>query len=659
MLPQTSSEIALYPEPDILPVIVIGAGPVGVRVVLELCRHLPECPVHLFSGEPWAPQRRFKLNSVLTSEIDQAELSQNISLSDKPHVVTHFNEYVVGIDRQSRTITTRYGNRYEYRRLILATGSDPNVPRIPGIGLAGVYTFRDMTDTDQLYTSMTRSRHTAVIGGGLLGLEAAKAMRRFNTRVTVIEHSAHLLFQQLDARGAGLLKSYMESLGIRVHTNEGVRQILGGLTVQGIELRSGVTFKCDTIILAAGVQPNIELACEAGLATGRGILVNDRLQTSDPLIYAVGECIEHRGVISGLVAPGYEQAYVVARAIADRPACYTGSISVTSLKVAGYPIFSMGDVRESHWQGDEPTFCDQSKGIYRKLVIERDRLVGVVAVGEWSEIPRLRDMIYNHRRLMPWQLWRFHKNGRIWRDEGTVDLLGWPISATLCNCTGISLARLHRELGNGAGSLEQLTAATGAGSVCGACKPLLSNLIDCVQSESDANWRTLAGISLVIVVLTLSFLLPVEWSAKQHLQEMLPGDWNSRWYALQLVTGYCLVVAGLLLALLSRYKRISSCNWKNFEHWRAFHITLGFMTVLILMLHTGLHTGQGSSLWLMLNFTGLLLSGALLGGLYGLKRWLPIDWVRRSRYLSLKAHLLLLWPLPLLVGMHITKVFHI
>lgn len=655
MLPEPSNEIALYPESDSLPVIVIGAGPVGVRVVLELCRHLPDCHIHLFSGEPWAPQKRIKSNSFLATEIDQAELIQNVSLSDKSHVITHFNEYVIGIDRESRTITTRYGNRYEYRHLILATGSNPKVPRIPGIGLAGVYTFRDMTDTHRLYASMTRSRHTVVIGGGLLGLEASKAMRRFNTRVTVIEHSAHLLFEQLDARGSEILQRHIESLGIRVHTNEGIRQILGGLTVQGIELRSGATFKCDTIILAAGVQPNIELACEAGLAIGRGILVNDRLQTSDPLIYAVGECIEHRGVISGQVAPGYEQAYVVARVIADRPASYTGSISVTSLKVAGYPIFSMGDVHESHWQGDDPIFYDQSQGVYRKLNIKCDRLVGVVAVGEWSEIPRLRDIIYNHRRLMPWQLWRFHNNGRIWRDEGTVDLLSWPSSATLCNCTGITLSRMHTEFDKGADSFEELTAATGAGSVCGACKPLLFNLIDCIRSESETNWRTFAGISFVILLLTLSLMLPEEWPTKQFIQELLPWERISRWYVLEQVTGYCLVAFGLFLIGLSQYKRISKRNLGNFEQWRAFHITFGFMTTIILMLHTGLHMGQGLSLWLMLNFTGLLLTGSLLGGLYGLKRWLPINWIRRTRYLSLKAHLYLLWPLPLLIGLHITK----
>ncbi|MGD8589632.1 MAG: FAD-dependent oxidoreductase [Chromatiales bacterium] len=503
MLPELTNETALHTEPDILPDIVIGAGPVGVRVVLELCRHLPDRHVHLFSREPLSAQKRIKRNSFLTPEVDQAELNQNISLTDKPNVITHFNEAVVGIDREHRSITTRNGSRYHYRYLILATGSKPNVPRIPGIGLSGVYTFRDITDTQQLYASMTRSRHTLVIGGGLLGLEAAKAMRRFNTRVTVIERNAHLLFQQLDRSGAELLKKHMESLGVRIHTNESVRQILGSLTVQGVELRSGKTFKCDTIILAVGVQPNIELAHEAGLATARGILVNDRLQTSDPIIYAVGECVEHRGVISALIAPGYEQAYVVASTIAKRPASYNGSISITSLKVANYPVFSMGDVRESQWEGDDPIFCDQARGIYRRLAIERDHLVGVIAVGEWSEIPRIREMLYRHRRLMPWQIWRFRRTGRLWRDAGTVDPLTWPANAILCNCTAISLARLQRELDNGCRSVEDLAAVTGAGSVCGSCKPLISNLISRAQEKTDNNWLRRTGVPLLIALLAL------------------------------------------------------------------------------------------------------------------------------------------------------------
>jgi len=658
MLPEQSNEIALFPESDILPIIVIGAGPVGVRVVLELCRQLPECRIHLFSGEPWTAQKRIKPNSFLVTESDQAELSQNTGLTDSSQVITHFNEYVVGIDRINRAITTRYGNRYGYRHLILATGSKPNVPQIPGIGLEGVYTYRDMTDTQRLYAGMTRSRHTLVIGGGLLGLEAAKAMRRFNTRVTVIEHSSHLLFQQLDTRGAQMLRRHVEALGIRVYTNESIKQILGSLIVQGVQLRSGNIIKCDTIILAAGVQPNIELASESGLAIGRGILVNDRLQTSDTLIYAVGECVEHRGVIYGLAAPGYEQAYVVACAIADRPGCYTGSVSVTSLKVAGYPIFSMGEVRESDWQGDDPVYLDQAHGIYRKLIIERDRLIGVIALGDWSEIPRLRETVYNRRRLMPWHVWRFRRYGRLWREAGSLDFLSWPASATICNCTGISLARLQRELDMGASSVAELTAATGAGSVCGACKPLLGNLVGGAQAQTAGGWRSLSGISLVIALLVLLFLLPVKLPYNTSVQDALQWDGLWRDPLQKQITGFGLLGSGLMLALLGLRKRLSVFRWGSFERWRLLHVILGLATTAILLLHTGLRLGQELNLLLMLSFIGLLLSGSALGCLYGFEHRLPAGWLSRTRRLSHWCHVLLLWPLPLLLGLHVAKTYY-
>ena len=652
MLPEHTTEIALDPGSDALPVIVIGAGPVGVRVVLEICRQLPDYPIRLFSDEPWTPNKRIKRNPFITAEIDHAELNQTIGLTEKNHVITHFNESVVSIDRENRSITTRYGNCYVYRHVILATGSQPNVPRIPGIGLAGVHTFRDMTDTQQLYASITRSRHTVVIGGGVLGLEAAKAMRRFNTRVTVIEHSDHLLFQQLDVQGAEFLRMHMELRGIRIRTNESVRQILGSLTVQGVELRSGETFKCDTIILAVGIQPNIELARDAGLVSRRGIMVNDRLQTSDPLIYAVGECVEHRGVISGLIAPGYEQAYVVARALADRPAMYTGSISVTNLQVAGYPVFSMGDVQESQWEADAPIFVDQTRGIYRKLTIERDRLVGVIALGDWSDIPRLREMVYNKRRLMPWHLWRFRKTGRLWHNEGVVDLLSWPSSATLCNCTGISLARLYRELDNGASSVEDLTAATGAGTVCGTCKPLLVNLIHCSGVDTDGNRHLFAGASMIVALLTLLFLIPFGLPINQSTQNPLP--WNDAFYQL---SGYVLFVFGVILGLLSLRKRIIGFTWGSIKEWRLFHIIFGVMTTALLLFHTGLRLGHELNFLLMISFIGLLLSGSMLGGLYGFERRMPAGWIRRTRRLSQWAHLLLFWPFPLLLGIHIAKTY--
>ena len=405
-----------------LPIVVIGAGPVGLRTAEELVRQIGESRIEIFGNEPWALHNRVKLSSYLAGEVAHEEMEGTFKLADNSNIQTHINEAVTDINPDTKSVTTRYGNVLHYRFLVIATGSQPFVPCIPGVGLQGVYTFRDMTDTHRLFARKARSRHTLVIGGGLLGLESAKAMRRFNTRVTVVEHNAHLMFRQLDRRGSRILQQHVESLGINVITNQSVRQILGTLHVQGVELCSGQTLRCDTVILAAGVSPNIDLAKEAGLKTNRGILVNDRLQTSDPSIFAVGECVEHRGEVYGLVDPGYEQAAVAACAIAGKPAVYRGPLSVTSLKVVGYPVCSIGDVRECDRQRQGSYFKDETIGVYRQLIIDRGRLIGVIALGEWHEIPRLREMIYNRRRIKPWQLWRFRSSGMLWRNRDTENL---------------------------------------------------------------------------------------------------------------------------------------------------------------------------------------------------------------------------------------------
>ncbi|MDJ0806400.1 MAG: FAD-dependent oxidoreductase [Gammaproteobacteria bacterium] len=399
------------------PIVVIGTGPVGMRMVLELNRQDPACRIQLFGNEPWLPYDRVKLSSFLAGEIAHEEINGNCEFPDNPQIDAHYNEAVTRIDRASKTVTTRYGNIYPYRYLVIATGSQPQIPTIQGVGLQGVYTFRDMTDTHRLFARKTRSRHTLILGGGLLGLECAKAMRRFNTRVTVIEQHDHLMFRQLDRTGSSLLKRHVETLGIKVIIHDSVRQILGTLGVQGVELRSGRTLRCDTVILATGISPNIDLAREAGLQTKRGILVDDCMQTSDPCVFAVGECAEHRGEIYGLVAPGYEQTAVVARRMAGQPAKYTGSIAMTSLKVVGCPLFCIGDTQQRYRDGVDPSFIDEAEGIYRKLIMDRGRLKGLIALGAWHEIPRLREILRQGNRVRPWQLWRFRRTGAVWRGE--------------------------------------------------------------------------------------------------------------------------------------------------------------------------------------------------------------------------------------------------
>jgi nitrite reductase (NADH) large subunit len=295
-------------SPATLPVVIVGAGPVGIKTAQELHRRRTDVPIVIYGDEPSEPYNRVRLSGLLSGELTWQALTRDLALPQTRNVEARLGCAVVSIDRECRTVCDAAGYVQPYSNVVVATGSRPHVPRIPGMSLPGVYTFRDARDVQQLIARRVRTRRTIVLGGGLLGLEAARAMQRFNTHVHVVEHFTRLMMRQLDEAGARLLLEHVQGLGIDVILGDSAVRVLGGDRVSGLALRSGATLECDTIIVATGIQPNIELARAAGLHVGRGIRVNDRMQSSDPLIYAVGECAEHRDRVYGIVAPGLEQA---------------------------------------------------------------------------------------------------------------------------------------------------------------------------------------------------------------------------------------------------------------------------------------------------------------------------------------------------------------
>lgn len=323
------------------PIVIIGTGPVGIRMLEELHAASLYHPIIIYGGEPWMPYNRVRLSSLLAGEISHDDiLLSNDGLVSDP-IVRRYNCKIVSIDRENKVVIDEFGKEQQYEKLILATGSEPFIPNIPGIELEGVFKFRDLNDTEKLIARRARSRKTVVIGGGLLGLEAARAMQRFSTSVTVIEHNNRLLFRQLDETGSNLFKKIVEDLDIEVLVSNQVKKINGDRFVESIELRGGETIECDTLIVSAGIKPNVELAKNAGLAFGKGIKVNNAMQTSDTDIYAVGECCEHQGEVYGIVAPGFEQALIAAQNIASITTQYKGTLLATSLKVVGHPVFSI------------------------------------------------------------------------------------------------------------------------------------------------------------------------------------------------------------------------------------------------------------------------------------------------------------------------------
>lgn len=639
-----------------LPVVVVGTGPVGIRFVEQLLQRNPCTPVVIYGNEPWEPYNRVRLAGLLTGELDFTAIQNPLKLMTHHRVVQHHNCEIVAIYPENKQVVDRLGNRQHYSKLVLATGSSPHIPNIEGIQQAGVYTFRNLSDAQQLIARRTRCRRAIVLGGGLLGLEAARGLQKFNTDVTIIEHASRLMAQQLDDEAGSLLRKHIMSENIQIVLGDSVKSVIGYDSISGVELRSGHTIDCDTLVIATGIRPNFNLAREAGIAVGRGIRVNDQMQTSDADIFAIGECAEHRDRIYGLVAPGLEQASVAAHAIAGGTARYAGSQAVTRLKVVGVSVTSAGQCseRDASSQLRSLSWRSADKHRYRKLLLQRNRLRGVIAFGDWNESNRVQECIQRACYLWPWQRRRFLRTGRLWPLQDASSVTDWPASAVVCQCTGVNRGTLSKAILAGHCSVEALGKQTGAASVCGSCKPMLAELVGSQANEPEAGSRTLVWTGMAALLSALVMLLAPAIPFADSVQATIHWDQLWRDGLIKQVSGFSLLALGILVSLRKRVKRIS---FGNFDDWRLVHVVLGMLAVATLIAHTGLRLGHNLNLYLMLSFVGLLLVGGVASAVIGLQHVLPRGIANRSRELSLWMHILLLWPLPVLLGFHILKTY--
>jgi nitrite reductase (NADH) large subunit len=652
---------ALEPLPEAAePVVIVGTGPVGTRAAQELARLAPRVPLVVFGNEPYLPYNRVRLSSLLAGELNWSGLVAGQELPAGPHVTARLNCGIVQIDRERRAVRDAAGRAQPYWKLILATGSRPLIPDIPGIAQNHVYVFRDLRDAERLCARRMRSRRTAVIGGGLLGLEAARAMQRYHTEVCLVEHSARLMPRQLDDAGAACLLEHVRRIGIEAVLGDPVRQVLGDGAVTGLRLRSGREIACDTLIVAAGIRPNVELAAAAGLAVGRGVRVNDFLQTSDPDIYAIGECAEHDGEVWGLIAPGLEQAAVAAHNATGRGGRYRGSSVATRLKVLDLPVFSMGAVNE-YSRLDLATGLvhrDPAAGTYRKIVTERGRLVGAVALGEFPEMSRVQEMIQQGRLVAPWQRWRFAREGTLWPEQDPGAVTEWPAGAVVCNCTGVTRGEIARACAAGYRSVEEIALATRASSVCGSCRPLVAELAGGAgQAQPVRGWRTLLAASSLAVkaAVALAIVLAVPYAATVQV----PWQWDLLWrenYWKQ-VSGFTVLGLAAVVSVLSLRKRVARFTLGDFPLWRVAHAVLGALTVAALLVHTGGRLGSNLNFLLMSAFLGVVTVGGVVGGVIALEHRFG-GAAARARRSWVWAHILVAWPLPILLGFHVFKTYY-
>lgn len=652
------------------PVIVVGAGPVGLRFVEELSALDPATPIKLFTGEAFKPYDRVKLSQLLARDIIEQEiyfspfaLGQNIYL--------HENCPVTSIDRVPRRVWDSEGNYHYYSRLVLALGSSPFVPNIPNIDIRNVFTFRDLKDTQALFARNIGSRHTVILGGGLLGLETARAMLRNNTRVTVIQLGKHLMDRQLDAGAGKLLEAAVTRLGIDVICSSRVTEILADANshntsrsrVAGVRLDDGREIPCDTVIVSAGIRPRTELAMAHGLAFDKGIRVNEHLQTSDPHIYAIGECAQFGDQVYGLVAPGYEQALVAAHHIHRGEAAYRGTISATSLKVVGEKVFSVGEINPETGRSIRPiVYKSRTKKIYRAIFTINDRLVGALALGDWPEQNRIRNSIAENRKVWLWNQWFFRLTGFIWQNRVPEDISTWPANMVVCNCTGTTRQQLTAARSAGACSVDALAGATRASTVCGSCRPLLAGF--CGESQAadaglsdtpDLAWLKYTAATALLLLVAALVAGPVPFlSTVQGLRyDLLWLDG----FAKQ-VTGFTLLGLASLSLLMSLNKRLRWFRIGKFTSWRLFHAVLGSLALVILIVHTGINLGMNLNRWLMVDFLLIVLLGTVAALVISRETLFSARTGKRLRGMLTWAHTLVFWPLPVLLTFHVLSVYY-
>ena len=465
--------------------VVIGNGMAGMRTVEELLK-LPggkRYRITVFGAEPHVNYNRIMLSSVLAGDKTVDEIVINTrEWYDENGITLITGDAVKKIDRDARTVTSAAGVTVHYDKILLATGSRPLAPPIPGLGLPGTCAFRDIADVDKMLAAAKVHKRAVVIGGGLLGLEAAWGLKQRGMSVALVHLMPTLMERQLDAAAGQLLQRDLDRRGIAFFTDGQTEEITGTERAEGVQLADGRFIPADLVVLAIGIRPNIDLAKAADLDVNRGVVVTDDMRTTDPDIFAVGECVEHRGAVFGLVAPIWDQAKVcAARLGGDETPTFTSKALATSLKITGVDVFSAGALMAEGESDDEITLRDDNRGLYKKVVLRDGKLVGAVlygdvADGQWylglmrdkTDISEMRDKLVFGRAFAE----------SLPAGRTGPDIASMPDDEQICGCNGVSKGSIVCAIREKSlASLSQVRAHTKASASCGQCTGLVEAIL--------------------------------------------------------------------------------------------------------------------------------------------------------------------------------------
>ena len=467
--------------------VVIGNGMAGARTVEEILARGggEQFEITMFGDEPYGNYNRILLSNVLNGSQDAADIFLNpLEWYTENSVKLHAPAKVTHIDRARKEVYSDDGQMTPYDKLLIATGSRPFVPPMEGLETPegdpkhGVFVFRTLDDCHKIAGYATKCRKAAVIGGGLLGLEAARGLINYGVEVHVIHLSGHLMNQQLDPAAGAILRNVMEKMGVHVHTEKATTHVLGDDSVTGLRFKDGTTLDCDMVVISTGIKPNTEIGAACGLTVERAIVTDNQMRSvDDPDVYVVGECAQHRGRVYGLVAPLWEMGTVLADHITGRNlnAAYHGSKIATKLKVMGVELASMGVTEPENERDEVVTFAEPKRGTYKKLIIRDGVLIGAMMLGDLSKVAYLMQAFDRGTPLPEERLSLLFDIGA---PSTQATMLEMPDTAQICNCNGVSKGQIRKCVEGGKRSLKMVMEATRAGMGCGSCKKLVEEVVE-------------------------------------------------------------------------------------------------------------------------------------------------------------------------------------
>lgn len=455
--------------------ILIGNGMAGIRTIEEILKLDPDgFHITVFGSEPHPNYNRIQLSKVLQGDTTVADITLNDwNWYENNNIRLYPGESVINIDTKKQIVYTDKDREEPYDKLIIATGSNPFMLPLPGSDKQGVTAFRDIKDCETMMLYSKRYKKAAVIGGGLLGLEAARGLLNLGMKVDVIHINEYIMERQLDREAGKLLQKELENQGMNFLLNKQTTEILGKKHVTGLRFKNGEKIEADLVVMAVGIKPNVELAKKSGIPVNRGIVVNDFMETEIPNIFAVGECAEHRGMVYGLVAPLYQQGEALAKRICSVfSEGYKGSVLSTQLKVSGVDVFSAGKIRE-----DENTkaikMLDDWNGTYKKIIVEQGKITGAVLFGDTKEGNRLLNLIKNSANIEEYT--ESHQT----EESGSSLVARMTDDEVVCGCNGVTKGNIVSAIKNeGLTTVEQVKGCTNASRSCGSCKSLVSDILE-------------------------------------------------------------------------------------------------------------------------------------------------------------------------------------